>query len=57
MTIASIGETTNLQDCPQRPRAPRAKVKRVVYMDGDFNFGARAALTAPTTSTKSARTW
>ena len=40
ITIASIGETTNLQDLLRSERElVRAKVKRVVYMDGDFNFG------------------
>jgi len=40
VTIASIGETTNLQDLLRNEMAlVRAKVKRVVYMDGDFNFG------------------
>jgi len=40
VTIASIGETTNLQDLLRNEmELVRAKVKRVVYMDGDFNFG------------------
>jgi len=40
VTIASIGELTNLQDLlREEPDLVRAKVKRVVYMDGDFNFG------------------
>jgi len=40
VTIASIGETTNLQDLLRNEMdLVRQKVKRVVYMDGDFNFG------------------
>lgn len=40
VTIASIGELTNLQDLVRTERdLVRAKVKRVVYMDGGFNFG------------------
>ena len=40
ITIASIGELTNLQELLRsEPQLVRAKVKRVVYMDGDFNFG------------------
>jgi pyrimidine-specific ribonucleoside hydrolase len=40
VTIASIGELTNLQDVLRSdPDLVRAKVKRVVYMDGGFNFG------------------
>jgi len=40
VTIASIGETTNLQDLLRDDiDLVRLKVKRVVYMDGDFNFG------------------
>jgi len=40
VTIASIGETTNLQDLLRSERDLVArKVRRVVYMDGDFNFG------------------
>jgi len=40
VTIASIGETTNLQDLLRNEMdLVRAKVKKIVYMDGDFNFG------------------
>jgi hypothetical protein len=40
ITIASIGELTNLQDLLQNEYdLVKQKVKRVVYMDGDFNFG------------------
>jgi len=40
VTIASIGETTNLQDLLRNEMdLVRQKVKKVVYMDGDFNFG------------------
>ena len=40
ITIASIGELTNLQDLLRDDRElVRQKVKRVVYMDGNFNFG------------------
>ena len=40
VTIASIGEPTNLQDLLRSERdLVQAKVKRIVYMDGDFNFG------------------
>jgi len=40
VTIASIGEPTNLQDLLRSDMdLVRAKVKRVVYMDGGFNFG------------------
>lgn len=40
VTIASIGETTNLQDLLQNEKdLVRQKVKRIVYMDGGFNFG------------------
>jgi len=40
ITIASIGETTNLQDLLRNePDLVKQKVKRIVYMDGDFNFG------------------
>jgi len=40
VTIASIGELTNLQNLLQNDtNLVRQKVKRVVYMDGDFNFG------------------
>jgi hypothetical protein len=40
VTIASIGETTNLQDLLRNEMAlVKQKVKRIVYMDGGFNFG------------------
>jgi len=40
VTIASIGEITNLQNLLRNERAlVKQKVKRVVYMDGGFNFG------------------
>ena len=40
VTIASIGELTNLQDLLRDDLdLVRRKVKRVVYMDGNFNFG------------------
>lgn len=40
ITIASIGETTNLQDLLRQEKDLVAqKVKRIVYMDGMFNFG------------------
>jgi len=40
VTIASIGEPTNLQDLLRSEMdLVRAKVKRVFYMDGGFNFG------------------
>ena len=40
ITIASIGETTNLQELLRQDRdLVHAKVMRVVYMDGGFNFG------------------
>lgn len=36
ITIASIGETTNLQELLRNDSAlVRQKVKRIVYMDGD----------------------
>jgi hypothetical protein len=40
VTIASIGETTNLQDLLRNDAdLVKQKVKRIVYMDGGFNFG------------------
>jgi len=40
ITIASIGELTNLQELLRTDRElVKQKVKRVVYMDGGFNFG------------------
>lgn len=40
VTIASIGETTNLQDLLNNYKdLVKQKVKKIVYMDGDFNFG------------------
>lgn len=40
VTIASIGEATNLQDLLRSEMdLVKQKVKRIVYMDGDFNFG------------------
>ena len=48
VTIASIGETTNLQDLLRSEMdLVRAKVKRVVYMDGGFNFGCAAGAYGP----------
>ena len=48
VTIASIGETTNLQDLLRSDlELVRAKVKRVVYMDGDFNFGCARGTYGP----------
>ena len=48
VTIASIGETTNLQDLLRNDlELVRAKVKRVVYMDGDFNFGCARGTYGP----------
>jgi len=40
VVIASIGETTNLQDLLRNDKElVKQKVKKIVYMDGDFNFG------------------
>lgn len=48
VTIASIGELTNLQDLLRSDSdLVRAKVKRVVYMDGDFNFGCADGVYGP----------
>jgi len=48
VTIASIGETTNLMDLLRSEKdLVRAKVKRVVYMDGDFNFGCAGGAYGP----------
>ncbi len=48
ITIASIGETTNLQDLLREEYdLVRAKVKRIVYMDGGFNFGCAAGAYGP----------
>jgi hypothetical protein len=49
ITIASIGETTNLQNLIKYQRdLVKAKVKRIVYMDGGFNFGCAAGSYGPT---------
>ena len=48
VTIASIGETTNLQDLLKNEiDLVRQKVKRVVYMDGSFNFACAAGAYGP----------
>ena len=48
VTIASIGELTNLQDLLRNERElVRTKVRRVVYMDGDFNFGCAQGAYGP----------